>query len=221
MGSAPGFKHARMLILLASAALAVGCDRGGDAPGQTSSVQLPPTSTTGPATQASLQMNSGTRPASQPSAEAPAAVRAVLMIDGQQMEFPPARIILTKKGSRMSARLFSDDPKDALDADYAGNSFYFEMPLEADPDQPGAWLWRYKVEQAEASESPNGIYLRGTKTHLQPFDVLVEVDQSPSRRAVVKIIPPSQFRLYDKANAGGLYQLMPVFGELAADVVTR
>lgn len=225
MTRATGMVRLHAMYLRAAAACAVGllagCDRSaGDsaAPQPAMSATVP---TTYPATQASIQLNSASQPASQPLVETPAATRAVLMIDGRQVEFPPARIILDKKGTRLSARMFSDDPKDALDADYAGNSFYFEMALEADPEQPGMWLWRYKSQGAEPAESPNGVYLRGLKTHLQPFDVLVEVDQSSPKRAVVRIIPPSQFRSYDKGATTGYYQLMPVFGELKAEVVTK
>jgi hypothetical protein len=144
-----------------------------------------------------------------------------LVVDGRLVEFPAAKVILNRKDGRIKARLFSDNPKSALEETYAGNSFYFDMPLEADPEQPGQWVWRYKSPDSERSDSPNGVYLNGLKTHLQPFDVLVQVDNQQPRRVQVQVVPPSQFRAFDKDGPADASRLVTVNGNLVADVVMK
>jgi hypothetical protein len=215
--------NAAAAVLLALAL--TGCDKPKPRVGDGTS----PTTPSGgePSTRPVLQ----TRPATLPSATLPTTApqaRATtepalsfLVVDGRLVEFPAAKVILNRKDGRIKARLFSDNPKSALEETYAGNSFYFDMPLEADPEQPGQWVWRYKSPDSERSDSPNGVYLNGLKTHLQPFDVLVQVDNQQPRRVQVQVVPPSQFRAFDKDGPADASRLVTVNGNLVADVVMK
>ena len=100
-----------------------------------------------------------------------------LTIDGRLTEFPPARLRLSKTAEGVNAQLFSDDPKNATSADYKGNSFFFELPLQVpDPSDVRQAAYAYKADESEPSESPYGIFLIGTKYHLQPQDVVIRFD---------------------------------------------
>ena len=117
--------------------------------------------------------------AAQPQADAadtqPA--NAFLTIDGRMTEFPPARLRLTKTAEGVSALLFSDDPRTATSAEYKGNSFYFDLPLQVtDPADIHRAAYAYRSDDSEPSESPNGIFLNGTRYHLQPQDVVIRFD---------------------------------------------
>jgi len=104
---------------------------------------------------------------------------AFLTIDGVMTEFPPARMRITRTDEGVRALLFSDDPRSATNAEYKGNSFYFDVPLKAsDPkDIQGAEYW-YKAPASDAEEDlPYGIFLGGIRgTHLQPQDLAFKFD---------------------------------------------
>jgi hypothetical protein len=102
---------------------------------------------------------------------------AFLTIDGKITEFPPARLRVTKTDEGVQALLFSDDPRNATSAEYKGNSFYFDISLRiADTSEVGRADYFYKADNSEPSESPNGVFLNGTKFHLQPQDVAITFD---------------------------------------------
>jgi len=130
----------------AAGLLALGCERRRPAPA------------TRPATQAAA-----TRPATQPSL-------CRLLINGQVLEFPRARLRLVHTQPKVMVRLFSDDPRQAIDRDYHGNSFYFEMELDTtDPADIGQMVWGFEAASSERMDSSNGVFLDGGRQHLQPF----------------------------------------------------
>jgi hypothetical protein len=149
------------------------------------------TATAAPATQNavsadSAQTASARQPATGPADTQPAS--AYLLIEGRPAQFPPARLRLTKTDEGFRALLFSDDPKKSVAAEYKGNSFYFDVPLRiADVKElPGAEFW-YKARTSEREDdSPNGVFLNGMATHLQPQDVIITFD-GDGPRAVVKL----------------------------------
>ena len=121
------------------------------------------------------------QPAGATQPHAPAAdtqpANAFLTIEGRVTEFPPARLRLSKTDDGLTALLFSDDPKTATSAGYKGNSFYFDLPLKV--TQPGEIVgatYGYRAEDSEPSDTPNGIFLSGTRYHLQPQDVAIRFD---------------------------------------------
>ncbi len=110
----------------------------------------------------------------QPPATRPAASHIV--IDRQPHEFPAARLQLIRRDDQTFATLFSDDPREALRPDFSGNSFYLEMTLDAMPPDLSADGWAHKSLTSERQDTVNGIFLNGTRVHLQPFDVRVEFE---------------------------------------------
>jgi len=157
--------------IVAAALLACGCDKPAaktarTAPAAPQSVAESPSAFDAqPASAAQPQ-----KPATQPA-------NAFLTIDGRIMEFPPARLRLSKTDEGVTALLFSDDPRSATSANYKGNSFYFDLPLRiSDPSEIDGGEYAYKADESEPSESPNGIFLSGTRYHLQPQNVAVRFD---------------------------------------------
>ena len=189
--------------------LIVGCDR---------SPVATPNPSTAPASDATLAAQATTQPAIEPASTQPRA--ASMLIDARLVQFPPARLVLKTRGN-VHALLFSDDPPDAIRDDYAGNSFYLDMPLDIDaPDQLATTRWIYKAPTSERSDTVSGIYLDGRKKHLQPFDVVAEFDHEPGR--AVKVYLSGQFLLFgadDDPTSPG--QLVLVSAEIEAVVAQK
>jgi hypothetical protein len=170
--------------LLGGVMLAAGCERRAtkvarDAP--------PPAADDLPMVDAPVPATADAQPAGATQPHAAAATQpanAFLTIDAKLpdlaagvTQFPPARLRLTRTPEGVTALLFSDDPKNATSAEYKGNSFYFDLPLQvADPADIRQATYAYKSDDSEPSESPNGIFLKGTRYHLQPQDVAIRFD---------------------------------------------
>ena len=161
------------LAAVLTAALAGGCDepamKGKSAPAAGTRPSTPAVNV------ADAQPAGATQPHTSPADTQPAT--AFLTIEGRATEFPPARLRLKKTDEGVTALLYSDDPKTATSAKYAGNSFYFELPLRIkDPADVGDAQYWEKAEDSEPSDTNNGIFLSGTKYHLQPKDVAIRFD---------------------------------------------
>lgn len=118
---------------------------------------------------------SATQPQTSPADTQPA--NAFLTINGRVMEFPPARLRLTKTDEGVTALLYTDDPPGANRPGYTGNAFFFEFPLRlADPEQIVGEEYWYKSDDSAPSESPNGVFLEGMRYHLQPQDLVIKFD---------------------------------------------
>jgi len=178
--------------------LAPGCDRRSNTAANTSP-------TTAPAVAAKTAT---TAPTSQPA--------AVLTIDGKSVEFPAAKLVLTKKTSGLEAVLCSDDPPAAIEPGYAGNSFMLEMKLDIDDpaDLPTA-VWEYKTERREPQDSPNGIFLNGAHQQMQPADVRVTFHKQGDRVVAAVSGKFVQFETHDVAAP---VQVVDVAGKLDAGV---
>ena len=99
-----------------------------------------------------------------------------MTIGGESFDFPLAKLRLTSKDGAVVADLFSDDPKEAIEDKYTGNSFYLVMPLEGDdPRALGQSTWVYKAASGTRAETTTGIFLHGTKYRLQPYEVKIEL----------------------------------------------
>jgi hypothetical protein len=158
--------------LIAAATVVGGCDRRG-AP---SARRTPQSDQTAPADPAGLT-DAQPASASQPHSIDTQPALAYLTINGKLTEFPAARLRLSKTAEGLHCLLFSNDPRNATSAEYKGNSFYFEFPLQAaDPADLGNAAWTYKSDDSEPSETPTGIFLRGNRYHLQPQDVAIRFD---------------------------------------------
>ena len=219
--------------------LLVGCERrpaagpstGGDGDGNSSAAAASP----------------ATRPATGPATTAPAEV--VLTIEGAVEVFPPARLRLDEQDDRVVALLFSDDPPAALNEDYDGNSFYLQLPLDvASAAEIGAATYQFKADTSEKSDGPHGIFLQGSKWHLQPEDVRIvfrvpgdagaaaprdgapadgDAPTTPAEKATtlpaspVTVVIAGTFRMFDTDNPRLPGAIVPVAGELQATVRAR
>src|SRR2546430_13235265 len=155
----------RGLAFLALIALAVGCDRA---------------QTAGPATQpnGTPQTSSARIAAVNPPATAPAErAPSIVLVDQKPYTFPPAILQIRNRDGQLSAVLMSDDPKDAIDDNYHGNSFYLEMPLEiAELKDLPTYVYRFVSPSSDRTDSPNGIFLDGNRLQLQPQQIQVKFD---------------------------------------------
>jgi hypothetical protein len=201
-----------LIMLLTIAASSPGCDR------QTvssSTATQPAAPTTTPADEAA---GAAPAPATIPASTQPRV--AVMLIEGRRVEFPPAKLVLRAKGGQVYALLFSDDPPTALEPNYRGNSFYFEMTLDVpEPSQLASAQWIYKAPDSERSETDQGIFLNGRQQHLQPLVILIEFDNAT---APVKTYLSGQFMRHEEdADPTVPGQLVPVRGELDSDLVVK
>ena len=120
------------------------------------------TTTTRPAVEPG---EAATRPTTRPAT-------SVLAIRNQPVTFPATRLVLQQKEPNLTLLLFSDDPENAIKADYDGNRYYLEIELDIDDvAHLTAADWHYKAASIDRADSPNGIFLDGDKKHLQPYDV--------------------------------------------------
>src|SRR5690348_1355066 len=124
--------HVRQIVVaicLMSAVL-VGCEKVRTA------ISKPKKATTRPAVvRATATTTNEEEPASKPAV-------SYMTVNGKTVVFPLAKLRIDRKGSRVIALLFSDDPKDAIKSNYDGNSFYIEMPLDADDvDDLSSAVW--------------------------------------------------------------------------------
>lgn len=181
----------QMAVLMLLAAMTVGgiaCDR--------ESAPTPPAPSAG-----QPESIATSRPAA-PSATQPAApVAALFVIDEQPFYFPPAKLVLERSDGRMRAMLFSIDPPNALKQNDVGNSFYFNLDLDAASldDLPGQ-----RVEYRHSSggdsdrdgDATTGIFIAGGRQILQPLQATVDFFSTDAGETVVVV--SGSFRLRDE-----------------------
>jgi hypothetical protein len=118
---------------------------------------------------------------------------------GQAKKFPPARLRLRTNGDEpVSALLFSDDPKEAINKDWQGDRYYFQLTLPETTDlhkMDGAQWW-YQAS-SERDETPNGVFLKGDRYRLEPTNVRIQFDGTPPHMTV-RIA--GDFLQYDTTN---------------------
>lgn len=149
-----------------------------------------------------MQPTQPARPATQPVQDAPVHIS----IDGEPYEFPPAKLWLKRTGNHVRARLLSDDPPEALNRDWSGDSFYFELDMElpateqiashnSNDDQVAGELttedleaaeWIFRSESSERTPTKSGIFLGGA-SHLQPISVSVLFDHVDQNTVMVTL----------------------------------
>jgi hypothetical protein len=169
---------ASLLVLLAL----VGCDQSASTP-----------TSPRPATRAAATTQS---PATTTTAKAPPPT--FMNINGGRVVFPAARLRLEEDDGHLVALLFSDDPREALKENYAGNSFYLKMELDvAEISELAKAQWHYTAPSASQREdSPYGIFLNGRKVQLQPFDVQARFRPNGG----VTVLIAGQFQMIDSAT---------------------
>ncbi len=139
-------------------------------------------------------------------------------------EFPPARLWLRPseggETATVRARLFSEDPPEAISSQYAGGNFYFEMELPLDEDaaarvarrvaagealeaedvSPAEWSY----EATDGDDDTRGGYVAlqapgGTRRELRPRDVYVAL--RPLGDGLVDVWLVGKFQDADDASA--------------------
>ena len=185
---------------LVASGLALGCDDGGKSASPAGGAATQPVSTQPAATQPSTQESA-----------------SHLTIDGRLVQFPPARLRVTKVGDQVTARLYTNDPKAALADDYTGNGYDIVMKLDdiADPAEIYNAFWQYKVATKDFSDSPYGIFLEGIKYQLQPADVTARF---LGDALLVRVQLKGQFLQFDQSNVSAQPRQVYVEGFLLANV---
>jgi hypothetical protein len=125
-----------------------------------------------------------------------------MTIDDQLYEFPSARLILENFDHQLIATLFTNDPPNAGELDYAGHGFRMEFPLEVPAGQTLAGAnWEFDSPNMEWVDTIDGISLHGGRELLQPFVVRIEFLDSVSP---VQVKIDGTFLLFREApNAEG------------------
>src|SRR5207248_1810677 len=194
----------RRFPLIALVALVIGCDRA---------------QTAGPATQpaGNPQASAARIAAANPPATAPAQrAPSVVLVDQKPYTFPPAILQVRERDGQLSAVLMSDDPKDAIDDNYRGNSFYLEMPLEITElkDLP-TYVYRFVSPSSDRTDSPNGIFLDGNRLQLQPQQIQVKFDGDES---TMTLMLSGQFLQFETRDDTVVPKRVAVISKVDAEV---
>lgn len=139
-----------------------------------------------------------------------------ITIDDVPHEFAPAKLWLREANGRVRARLFSDDPPEAVGRDWAGDRFFFEMDLEFPADMPmsgtvsaqdlAAAEWVFRADTSEGTDTPNGIFL-GSQKQYQPVEVAVMFQPLTDELVVVTMM--GDFAEFDR-TAGRVVGKPPI-----------
>jgi hypothetical protein len=144
---------------------------------------------------------------------------ALITINGVDLPFPRTKLQLRESGKLVLAEMCSDLPKSALRG-YDGNELYLEMTLDgvgADGTVDNA-SWRFKSAKSGKADSPNGIFLNGQTTHLQPDDVMVRFERRGDQLFALVM---GQFRAFEAGTPDALAPFVPVRGELAVEMAPQ
>lgn len=195
-----------LIAILLIAGIPLGCDHPKQATPSAPSTTAP---TSAPATQPVAQLST-TEPATQPSV-------SQLLIDGQMYNFPGAKVRVGTSGSRILARLYTDDPKAALEDDYKGNHYDIQMKLDdiQSPQQIYMAVWQYKAASSEYNDTPFGIFLDGMRYQLQPINVSARFLGTMLQ---VHIDLEGQFLVFDDSDKSAAPKTVFVKGSLLAPV---
>ena len=190
-------------VLLGGLTLLSACDQKHDA--------APPQ----PTTKAAAVLPPTTVPASQPVAEI--RIPSTIVINGQPFSFPPAKLVLKQTDNGVRATLFSDDPPEALKEDYTGNSFYFDVTIEADSlDDLVGQQFVYRNSMGERRNSTTGIFIDGSKQVLQPLMAAIEFDKVDGQWVA---LIGGQFQMYDEQTPDNQAISVKVQGRLTPHVM--
>jgi len=176
------------LAYFCSLALIVGCAKTDDS-NQGANV---------PATQPAVGLNQPSQAGIAASATiAPSA--SSLVIDRSQQWFPPACLRLTAKDGKVTARLYSDDPRDVLTGKATVNSYDLVMVLPeiSDPADIAKATWVNRSGSMEKQDSPYGIFLNNQEDVLQPLEVTVRFK---GRAPHVEVSVKGSFALFHVAD---------------------
>lgn len=193
--------------LLGAGALA-GCDRGKNAPAPVSSTvvhETPPQQALGPASRPTMSL---LYIQSNDPRKGPVTT---------ETKFPPARMVVIQRDP-VCLRLYSDDPRGALLANYAGNRYFLEFQLTIDDlAQLSTADYSERAPSMQRADRPFGIFLNGDSRQLQPYNIQVSF-QTQGPDVMVNILPGSQFLMFDTRDDSAAPKLVQVSGSLLAEL---
>ena len=172
----------------------------------------PPAPATAPAPQVALPPAAATQ-AAESADNTPDG--CIMMINQQPVQFPPARLRIKSADGKVSALLYSDDPKDALNNNYTGNGFYFSLALDVADAHFDHATWVHQSESSDRTDTPYGIFLDGHRRQLQPLDVRIRL--LPAASGGMKIEMAGTFLSVDPQDDLAATQVIPVAAWLLAD----
>ena len=172
----------------------------------------PPPPATAPAPQVALPPAAATQ-AAEAADNTPDG--CIMMINQQPVQFPPARLRIKSTDGKVTALLYSDDPKDALNNNYTGNGFYFSLSLDVADAQFDHATWIHQSETSERTDTPFGIFLDGHRRQLQPLDVKIRL--LPAASGGMKVEMAGTFLSVDPRDDLAATQEVPVAAWLLAD----
>lgn len=192
------------------AAFACGCDTGTKQHAKRAPTTAPSFVAAATQPDASTDLAANPPPTTQPDA-------SHLTIGSQVWKFPPARLRVTKSGDHVIARLYSNDPRSAINDDYKGNSYDLTMNLDGirQPQQIYTAQWQHHARSREFVDSPSGIFLEGVKYQLQPFDVSAHF---LGDMLLVRVDIRGEFLQFDSADPSAPPKSVMVQGSLLAPV---
>jgi hypothetical protein len=138
----------------------------------------------------------------------------MISIDQRRYEFPQAMLRVHQSGGHVVALLYSDDPKDALDDNYRGNGFYFQLPLDVPDTKFDDDVWMNQAQSSDRVETPYGIFLDGHRRQLQPLDVRIRLRRMDAGSMRVEI--SGTFLSVDPQDDAAATQVVPVAAWLLA-----
>lgn len=186
-----------------------GCDRPKEATAPSATMLTPP-----------LAVSQPTAPSTQLAASQPAGPPIAMKIEDRLVQFPPAKLRVGTSDGKVVALLYTDDPKDAIKNEYAGNSFYFQMQLDADEVKNFADSdWRFKADSHEQTDSPYGIFLDGHRKQLQPIDVAVSFEPAGGDQTLISI--SGKFLLINVEDASQPTRLVQLLAEFTGKTVVK
>jgi hypothetical protein len=189
-----------MVLVIAAAAVEVAAEAGGC---QRQTQHEPAAA---PAAQAASV------PATQPEA-------ATLQVDQQPFLFPQAVLRLATSNGQVSARLSSDDPPEAIQDNYHGNSFDLIMALNIpDPDQIDRAVWEFAAGSQPQRENGYGIFLDGQRRRLHPQEVVASFSRDGDRVVVDMKGVFFEYRSDDSARPSNPPPRVLVQGRLVASI---
>ena len=142
-----------------------------------------------------------------------------MLVDQERVEFPAAKVRIQQSDGQVNAMLYSDDPKDALDDKYRGNSFYFDMPLNVTETTFDEATWLHRSEGSGRADTPFGLFLDGHRSQLQPQDVKVRF--TPAVNGLMKVELSGTFLLVDTRDDAAPTRVVPVAGWFLAQPTAR
>lgn len=202
------YRQSGPMVVLLAVVLAAGCDSRqpkSDNSGASAGPNIAPSTT-----QPSAATEPTTAPASQP-------LSSQLFIDDQPVRFPQARLRVSKSNGHVIARLYSNDPKAAINDDYQGNSYDLVMHLDdiREPQQVYLSQWQFSARSREYVETPYGIFLDGIRHQLQPINVTAKF---LGDMTMVRIDLDGQFLQFDSSDPNQPGKPVQVRGSLLAAV---